>query len=81
VLGKGQLGLAQLLDDRGWQVSGSDQNVSKGGALGGINVFVGHTAENVPTGVKSVVISAAIQRDNPEVKEAIRLGISVWERS
>ena len=76
-------GLAEMLLDQGYQVSGSDrdegyliQNVRDRG----IQVSIGHRAENVH-GADLVVYSAAIHPDNPERAEAARLGIPAIERA
>lgn len=81
--GSSMSGLAGLLHQRGYQVSGSDNYESylvqwvRGL---GIPVVVGQRAENVP-GADLVIFSAAIQPDNPERAEAARLGIPQMERS
>ena len=75
--------LAQILHDKGYSLTGSDNNesdpLSRVKALG-IPVVMGHFAENV-RGAELVVYSAAISKDNPELKEAERLNIPTMERS
>jgi UDP-N-acetylmuramate--alanine ligase len=80
--GIGMSGLAEVLLDLGYRVSGSDlklspstERLSAHGAL----VFEGHTAANLG-GAKAVVISSAVRLDNPEVVEARRLAIPVIPR-
>ncbi len=81
--GSSMSGLAEMLIDQGFIVSGSDRDEGylihhvreKGG-----EVMIGHRAENVH-GADFVVYSAAISRENPERAEAERLGIPSIERA
>ena len=81
--GSSMSGLAEMLMDQGYTVTGSDRDEGylihhvreKGG-----NVMIGHRAENV-RGADLVVYSAAIPADNPERTEAARLGIPSIERA
>ncbi|WP_163268090.1 UDP-N-acetylmuramate--L-alanine ligase [Chelativorans alearense] len=70
--GIGMSGIAEALFTLGYQVQGSDQaenaNVVRLREKG-IEVFVGHKAENLGA-AEVVVISTAIKRDNPEHKAA-----------
>ncbi len=81
--GSSMSGLAEMLIDQGYTVTGSDRDetylvhfVREKNA----QVFIGHKAENVH-GADLVVYSAAIARDNPERQEAERLGIPSIERA
>ena len=81
--GSSMSGLAEMLIDQGYQVSGSDRDegylihyVREKGA----KVMIGHREENVH-GADLVVFSAAIGRENPERREAERLGIPTLERA
>ena len=81
--GSSMSGLAEMLLDRGYSVTGSDRD--DGYLLGilrakGIPVTVGHRAETVH-GADLVVYTAAIPADNPERAEAERLGIPSMERA
>ena len=81
--GSSMSGLAEMLIDQGYAVSGSDRD--NGYLIGdvkarGAEVFIGHRAENVH-GADLVVFSAAIPADNPERAEAERLGIPTMERA
>ncbi|MBQ8468301.1 MAG: UDP-N-acetylmuramate--L-alanine ligase [Clostridia bacterium] len=76
-------GLATILINKGYVVSGSDahksdltQKLEKLGA----KIFVGHSATNVD-GAELVVRSAAIKDDNPEIVEAQRQGIKIIDRA
>ena len=76
-------GLAGLLLQKGYQVTGSDRDAShKTEALmeKGIPVAIGQRAENV-SGADLVVYTAAIPENNPERVEARRLGIPEMERA
>ncbi len=75
--------LARLMAARGLTVSGSDaQNspVLESLADLGITCFVGHDASHV-RGADTVVVSTAVQADNPEVVQAIADGLRLWPRS
>ena len=81
--GSSMSGLAEMLMDQGYRVSGSDRDDGylihyvreKGG-----QVMIGHRAENVH-GADLVVYSAAIPPENPERAEAEKLGIPSIERA
>src|SRR5437588_3352032 len=81
--GIGMSGIAEVLLNLGYQVSGSELKTSpvtqRLVSLGGV-VVEGHKAENV-TGSEVVVTSSAIAPDNPEVLEARRLHIPVIPRA
>jgi len=81
--GIGMSGIAEVLLNLGYKVSGSDlksspitQRLAAMGAL----VFEGHCAENV-TGADVVVTSSAIAAANPEVQEAHRTHVAVIQRA
>lgn len=81
--GSGMCPLAEILHSKGYELSGSDVNESdplKRVRALGAEIFMGHKAENVH-GTDLVVYSAAISKDNPELKEAAALGIPTMERS
>ena len=81
--GSSMSGLAEMLMDQGYQVSGSDRDegyLIQGVRDKGARVFIGHRAENVH-GAALVCYSAAIHPDNPERAEADRLGIPSLERA
>ncbi|ACL04820.1 UDP-N-acetylmuramate/alanine ligase [Desulfatibacillum aliphaticivorans] len=81
--GIGMSGIAELLLNLGYQVSGSDikesditQRLAK---LGG-TIYRGHRAENVK-GCDVVVVSSAIRQENPETASAREQGIPVIPRA
>ena len=76
-------GIADILLNMGFKVSGSDMNrsaVTDRLEKQGIKVIIGHFAENVH-GSDIVVYTAAIKPDNPEIVEAKNLGLQLIERS
>lgn len=81
--GIGMCGLAELLRNMGGQVSGSDLNenpqTQRLRALG-IDVRIGHAAENV-SDAEVVVYSSAIKPENPEFREARRLKVPLIPRA
>ncbi len=81
--GSGMCPLAEILHSQGYILTGSDVNESdplKRVKAMGIEVFMGHKAENVH-GAELIVYSAAINSENPELQEAAKLGIPTMERS
>jgi UDP-N-acetylmuramate--alanine ligase len=81
--GIGMSGIAEVLLNLGYKVSGSDLKSSavtqRLAGLGAI-VFEGHRAENI-AGAEVVVTSSAIAQENPEVDEAHKLHIPVIQRA
>ena len=81
--GIGMSGIAELLLNLGYQVSGSDLRpgavLDRLKSLGG-TIQIGHRAENVRD-TNVVVISSAVRSDNVEVVEAKRLQIPVIPRA
>jgi UDP-N-acetylmuramate--alanine ligase len=80
--GIGMSGLAEVLLELGYRVTGSDLKASAATerlVARGATVFEGHAAENVDS-AKAVVVSSAVRADNPEVMEARRLAIPVIPR-
>src|SRR5437016_5682455 len=81
--GIGMSGIAEVLLNLGYKVSGSDlrdsQITQRLAGLGAI-IFIGHRAENV-TGAEVVVTSSAIARENPEVAAARTNHIPVIPRA
>ncbi len=81
--GAGMGGIAEVLANLGYIVSGSDRannSMTRHLAGMGIRVHLGHAAENV-AGVDAVVISSAIPQDNPERLAAQRQRIPVVPRA
>ena len=81
--GIGMSGIAEVLLNLGYKVSGSDLKTSAvtQRLVGlGATAFEGHRAENI-AGAEVVVTSSAIAKDNPEVTEAHKLHIPVIQRA
>ena len=81
--GSGMSGIAEVLANLGYSVSGSDLSESapvKRLRAMGIPVAVGHAPENV-THCDAVVVSSAVKADNPEVMRARELRIPVVPRA
>jgi len=82
--GAGMSGIAKVLLDLGYKISGSDLNVTettKRLGKNGATVFTGHKASNVQKGIDVVVVSSAIPEDNDEVKKAQEFNIPVIQRA
>ena len=81
--GTGMSGIAEVLSNLGYQVSGSDIKASpvteRLGSLG-VGIDIGHRRENVK-GVDVVVVSSAVDRSNEEVDEAYVNRIPVIPRA
>ena len=76
-------GIAAILQNFGFQVTGSD--LADSDAVSelqkkGIKVTIGHSLEDVAN-ADAVVYSAAVKQDDPEMLEAKRLGIETIERA
>jgi len=81
--GSGMSGIAEVLANLGYTVSGSD--LSENAAVRrlrqmGIRIVVGHKAENVEA-ADAVVVSSAVRPDNPEVLRARDAHIPVVPRA
>ncbi|MBR9867861.1 MAG: UDP-N-acetylmuramate--L-alanine ligase [Oceanospirillales bacterium] len=81
--GVGMCGIAEVLLNQGYQISGSDIKTSattdrlqKMGA----EIFIGHLAENI-TAANVVVTSTAVRDDNPEVSAARERRIPIVRRA
>jgi UDP-N-acetylmuramate--alanine ligase len=80
--GIGMSGIAEVLLNLGYEISGSDLKLSATTerlATLGARIQEGHAAANV-SGAKAVVVSSAVDANNPEVREARRLKIPVIPR-
>jgi UDP-N-acetylmuramate--alanine ligase len=81
--GVGMSGIARVLLNLGFSVSGSDLKDSqalRGLAKAGARVFIGHRPRQV-RGAQAVVLSSAVPASNCEAAEARRLGLSVVARA
>ena len=82
--GIGMSGIAEILIDEGFTVTGSDRagsdNTERLAALGA-RVYLGHQASNVEPDVDALVYSSAIPPDNPEIVLAHQRNIPVIRRA
>ncbi len=81
--GIGMSGIAELLANLGYQVSGSDQrstDITRRLAGMGVRVHEGHAGEHVGD-ADVVVVTSAARPDNPEIVEARRRGVPVIARA
>ena len=81
--GSGMSGIAEVLANLGYNVSGSD--LSENAAVRrlrqlGIRIVIGHKSDNVEA-ADAVVISSAVKPDNPEVQRAREAHIPVVPRA
>ncbi len=82
--GIGMSGIAEILLDQGFQISGSDRSLSEVTdrlKQLGAKIFEGHHARNVQADVDALVYSSAVTPDNPEVAEAVKRKIPVIRRA
>src|ERR1044071_6505958 len=81
--GSGMSGIAEILLNLGYRVTGSDQRrneaIERLEQLGA-KVFIGHEASHVE-GAHVIVYSSAVSRDNIEVQVARQRGIPVIPRA
>lgn len=71
-------GLAEILADAGFKVSGSDRQKStltEGLEQKGIKVFYGQRAGNITSDIDCVVFTSAIREDNPEYIATMEQGL------
>lgn len=82
--GIGMSGIAEVLCNLGFEVSGSDikksKNTDRLEELHGVRIYEGHATENVGD-AQVVVYSSAVKDDNPEVVIAKEKGIPVIPRA
>ena len=81
--GIGMSGIAELLLNLGYEVSGSDtkaSDITERLKRSGGTIHIGHSSEHV-SGSDVVVLSSAINAENPEVTAANRLAIPVIPRA
>ena len=81
--GSGMSGIAEVLLNQGYQISGSDINLGptiKRLKAAGMEIFKGHAKHNIE-GADVVVKSSAVTIDNPEIAAAYELGVPVVRRA
>ena len=81
--GVGMSAIAEVMLDKGYEISGSDLSdsevVQKLRSKGAV-IYKGHNASNVE-GKEAIVLSSAIHQDNPELVQAKKLGLKIFHRS
>jgi len=81
--GAGMSGIAEVLHNQGYTISGSDiaaSSVTERLESFGVKVRIGHRAENID-GVDVVVVSTAIDRSNDEIVAAMEQRIPIIRRA
>lgn len=77
--GVGMASLAGMLQEKGFRVTGSDNDVYPPMSTQleklGIRLSSPYRAENIPSDADLVVVGNAVSRDNPECVEAVRRGL------
>jgi len=82
--GIGMSAIAEILISQGFEVSGSDLSESENTdhlEKLGAKVFLGHTEKNINDSEVVVYSSAVKPQDNPETREAQRLGLPLLRRA
>ncbi len=81
--GSGMCGIAEVMSNQGYQVSGSDiaeSLVTKRLQNIGIEIFIGHDSKNI-SNADVIVVSSAIDRSNPEITAALKARLPVVRRA
>lgn len=81
--GSGMCGIAEVMNNQGYKVSGSDINqslVTQRLARIGIEIFIGHDSKNIAN-ADVIVVSSAIDRSNPEIEAALKARLPVVRRA
>ena len=81
--GIGMSGIAEILLNQGFEISGSDKSLSEiTNRLSqlGMKIYEGHSAENLKD-ADVLVYSSAVTVDNPEVQAAVKRKIPIIKRS
>ncbi|MSQ46340.1 MAG: UDP-N-acetylmuramate--L-alanine ligase [Ignavibacteria bacterium] len=82
--GIGMSGIAEILLDQGFKVSGSDRalsEVTQRLESLGAKIFGSHEAKNIYDDVDTVVYSSAVSPDNPEIQEAKKRKLPIVRRA
>lgn len=81
--GAGMCGIAEVLFNQGYGVSGSDikqSGVTQRLSQLGMTIFIGHNADNIKN-ADVIVVSSAIDKNNPEIKSALQARLPVVRRA
>lgn len=77
-------GLAEILLERGFEISGSDMKrsaLTDRLADKGVQIDIGQASDNIRGDIDLIVYTAAISKDNPEFEEAEKSGIPMLTRA
>ena len=77
-------GLARILIDRGFKISGSDPDTNEQTlelSASGAKISTKQVLENITADIDTVVITSAIRDDNPELVAAKKLNLNIISRS
>ena len=83
ISGIGMSGIAELMQDKGYLVQGSDITLNENTRRlkkKGIKFFLLHHKKNI-NNVDAVVYSSAIKKNNPEIKQALKMKIPLLSRA
>jgi len=78
--GIGLSGLAQIFNEQGKIISGSDiceSHLTERMREKGIKIDIGHSEANISSAVTKVIYSSAVPKSNPELEKAKKMGIPV----
>ncbi len=81
--GAGMCGIAEVLYNQGYQITGSDikdSAVTKRLTSLGMTIFIGHDSKNVAD-ADVIVVSSAIDKSNPEIQAALMARLPVVRRA
>ena len=81
--GIGMSGIAELLINQGFAISGSDlveSEITKKLEINGAKIFIGHNKKNI-NGSELLVYSSAVSKNNPELVEAEKSKIPIIKRA
>ncbi|MBN1494261.1 UDP-N-acetylmuramate--L-alanine ligase [Candidatus Peregrinibacteria bacterium] len=79
--GIGMNGVAQILFDKGSQVTGSDiedSPILEDMRKKGIKIFIGHNEDYITKDIAKIIYTSAIPENNPELVKAKKIGIPVF---
>ena len=83
--GIGMSGIAIILHNKGFIITGSDNNNNSEHIFEliklGIKIKIGHDSENIDKNCEAIVYSTAINNDNPEIIKGKELKIPIYHRS
>ena len=82
--GIGMSGLAEILIERDFKVSGSDMkssSITDKLTSNGAEIYIGHSKDNITKDIDLIVYTAAISNENPEFKRAKELNIPTITRA